>query len=214
MAAREVERKTNASANATVKKVLKPDFSFGAVPASVASDPARPKDPRDRPDSPRRPRHSRGRNRARPGRPTRPRTPRLPRGASLGSCPDTSGALQGRFWGRACLNSRSRKRRKSRPCSASYMPESPTSTADAIWRKCVAFAKTRFAGAGPKSSSRRRSRGAKGRFGPFVDGPCPLQNAAEDGADTRAAGASGANRARGRACKRRANSFRDQDAVL
>ena len=104
-------------------------------------------------------------------------------GGVPGSCSDTSGALQGRFWGRGRLNSRSRKRRRSRPCSASYMPESPRSTADAIWRKCVVFAKTRFAGPGPNSSSRRRSRGAKGRFGPLVDRSCRMQRAAEDGTD-------------------------------
>ena len=57
------------------------------------------------------------------------------------------------------------------------------STAGAIWRKCIVFAKTRFADPGPDSSSRRRSRGAKGRFGPLVDGPAPLQKAAVDGGD-------------------------------
>ena len=46
------------------------------------------------------------------------------------------------------------------------MPESLASTCDAIWRKRIVFAKTRFAAPGPNSSSRRRSRGAEGRFGP------------------------------------------------
>ena len=88
----------------------------------------------------------------------------------LGSCSDTSDALQRRFWGRGRLNWRSRKGRRFRPCSASNMPEALGSTADAIWRKCVVFAKTRFAASGPNSSSRRRPRGAKGRFEPL--GPC------------------------------------------
>ena len=50
----------------------------------------------------------------------------------------------------------------------------------------------RFADPGPNSSSRRRSRGAKGRFGPLVDRPWPMQRAAEDGSDPGAAGTSGA----------------------
>ena len=38
-------------------------------------------------------------------------------------------------------------------------------------------------GGGPNWSSRRGSRGAKCRFGPFVGRACPLQRAAEDGTD-------------------------------
>ena len=95
---------------------------------------------------------------------------------------------------RAFKNSLIAKGRRSRPCSAGYVPESLTSTADAIRRKCTAFTKTRFAGAGPESPSRRRSRGPKGRFGPLVGVPCPLQKAAEDGADPEAAGTSEASR--------------------
>ena len=40
----------------------------------------------------------------------------------------------------------SRKRRRPRPCSASYRPESLASTCEAIWPKYIVFAKTRFAG--------------------------------------------------------------------
>ena len=39
-----------------------------------------------------------------------------------------------------------------------------------------------------RDPTRRCSRGAKSRFGPLVDGPCPLQKAAEDGGDPGAAG--------------------------
>ena len=55
------------------------------------------------------------------------------------------------------------------------------------WRRRTAFAKTRFADPRPNSSSRRRSRGAKGRFGPLLDGSWPLQRAAYAGSDPEAA---------------------------
>ena len=121
-------------------------------------------------------------------------TPRLSRETSWGATGGLQG-LKGRSRGRGRLNSRSRKRRRSRPCSASYVPESLRSTADTIWRKCVVFAKTRFAGPGPNSSSQRRSRGAKSRFGPLGGRPCPLQKAAYAGGDPEAAGSSGKSRA-------------------
>ena len=54
------------------------------------------------------------------------------------------------------------------------------------------FCKNAFRGPGTQWSSRRRSRGARGRFGPLVDGLCPLQKAAYAGGDPGAAGASGA----------------------
>ena len=40
-------------------------------------------------------------------------------------------------------NSRSQKRRRSRPLSAGDTPESLASTSDAIWRECIAVARTR-----------------------------------------------------------------------
>ena len=54
-------------------------------------------------------------------------------------------------------------------------------------RRCSAqmhsFCENAFRGPGPHSSSRRRPRGAKSRFGPLVDISCRMQRAAEDGTD-------------------------------
>ena len=47
-----------------------------------------------------------------------------------------------------------------------------------MWRECIIFAKTRLAGPGPNSSSRRFSRGAKGRFGRSL-APCKKRQRVE-----------------------------------
>ena len=84
-------------------------------------------------------------------------------------------------------NSRSQKRRRSRRNIHVAAAASPRPAPEVFWRKCMTFAKTRFAGPGPNSSSRRRPRGAKGRFGPLVDRSCRMQRAAEAGGDPGAA---------------------------
>ena len=64
----------------------------------------------------------------------------------------------------------------------------PRGTDASFWAIYKLVLKTRFAGPGPNSSSRRRSHGAEGRFGPLVGRPWPLQRAAYDGIDPGAAG--------------------------
>ena len=64
----------------------------------------------------------------------------------------------------------------------------PRGTDASFWAIYKLVLKTRFAGPGPNSSSRRRSHGAEDRFGPLVGRPWPLQRAAYDGIDPGAAG--------------------------
>ena len=107
----------------------------------------------------------------------------------------TRGGLKGAAGENARSNSQSRKRRRSCPSLSLGVRGPPPSTDADVWRKCIVFCKNAFRDPEPNSSSRRRSRGAKGRFGPVVDRPWPMQRAAEDGSDPGAAETSRANRA-------------------